>query len=280
MRVVPHDQWLVTHLNPSWKISQVKQWLLAKYFPALFPSAPDIPRQKRRPVSPITFARRVEAEPGEALPDQEYDKSSEDDEDEVLLETSDRFKYTPRQQAQKDLSGQIPKATSSTTLPQYTLLSFSTGQVLEDNALLSWYSVYPHELLELHLHTSLVKLPRDNIANYIKPYFEARVWALKVITRDDESNPRPADKLGRGTDSGEQDREKLLRRRRTKFQWQEKWVIIHQGVFQLCKDRNASISSSSLFPICVYRQCRIELRHTSRNSLHLCHYAAQSTCSI
>ncbi|KAI0089466.1 hypothetical protein BDY19DRAFT_1004250 [Irpex rosettiformis] len=243
-RFVPNDQWLVTHLNPSWKISQVKQWLLAKYFPALFALAPDWnrPSQKKRAVSPITFARRVEAEEGDSLQTDEYNDPYDSDSDEALLDTTDKYKYVPpRSLAPPTPSDEIPKTTPSATLPQYTLLSFSTGQILEDHYELSWYAVYPHELFELHSHTSLVKLPRDNIADYVKPYFEARVWALKVLTKDDEGNlgiPRSGEKIGWGPDSTEYDREKLLKKRRTKFQWQERWVIIHRGVFQLCKDRN------------------------------------------
>src|SRR5882762_5672942 len=67
---VPYDQWLITHLDTSWRIKQVKLWFLSKC--KLLPPSPsppsshlsrvnghpdvdlDLPRY--RPISPITFA--------------------------------------------------------------------------------------------------------------------------------------------------------------------------------------------------------------------------------
>ncbi|KAG7089092.1 hypothetical protein E1B28_010801 [Marasmius oreades] len=70
-RFIPYDQWLVTHVDTSWKISQLKTWFIAKCistsastsvnivtsaFPFL--NVPPKPRPKplRRPASPIVFA--------------------------------------------------------------------------------------------------------------------------------------------------------------------------------------------------------------------------------
>lgn len=174
----------------------------------------------------------------------EYNDPYDSDSDEALLDLTDKYKYVPpRSLALASPSDEIPKTTPSATLPQYTLLAFSTGQVLEDHHELSWYTVYPHELFELHSHTTIIRLPRASITDYVKPYFETRVWALKVITKDDESSlglPRSIEKLGRGADIAEHERERNLRKRRTKFQWQEQWVIIYRGLFQLCKDRNVT----------------------------------------
>lgn len=69
--VVPYDQWLVTHVDSSWTIKEVKAWILAKCIanntsvnaPAQSPQLPPInppakPKTKpaRRPASPIVFA--------------------------------------------------------------------------------------------------------------------------------------------------------------------------------------------------------------------------------
>ena len=140
-----------------------------------------------------------------------------------------------RQLAQSSATDQIPKASSSVPLPQYTLLSFSTGQILEDQRSVEYYRLFPHELLELHTHLSIIKLSRELIDDYVKPYFEARVWALRVVVRDDDGGlgaNRPTEGFA------DPDKERLLRKRKTKLQWQERWVIIHRDIFQLCKDRS------------------------------------------
>lgn len=274
---VPNDQWLVTHLNPSWKISEVKQWLLARCLPSLFTPIPDVPRQiqKRRAVSPILFARRDEVE---GAGDDSAETSQEGtmyEEDEPLLADdvlNEKFKYVPPRQTQTtnqrvDL---IPKATPSASLPQYTLLSFSTGQILEDHYPLSWYTVYPHELFELHVQTSITKLPRDNIDDYVKPYFEARVWALRGVTKDEEGVlpvSKTVEKLGRMAEGSEFDRDRLLKKRR-KMQWQEKWVVIHQGVLQLCKDRSVRMHLSFIVHIAHICTHRTGLRRIAHNSRH------------
>lgn len=256
MLVVPNDQWLVTHLNPSWKISEVKQWLLAKCLPTLFTPPLDIPRPaQKRAVSPITFARRDEIDDNEeGHPDAYHEELGYEDDEALFSEDvlQDRYKYVPpRQAASSNQSGTTLKSTTSTSLLQFALLSFSTGQILEDHYPLSWYTVYPHELLELHLHNSIVKLPRENIEEYVKPYFEARVWALRVIAKDDDGSlaiSRAAEKSTRAAaDTAEHEKDRMLRKRRTKLQWQEKWVVIHRGLFQLCKDRN--VRASQLFAV-------------------------------
>ncbi|KAF8624748.1 hypothetical protein AX17_007079 [Amanita inopinata Kibby_2008] len=53
-RYVPYDQWLVTHIQPSWKISQLKLYILSKCIGTPFHS--DTHPLAHRPPSPITFA--------------------------------------------------------------------------------------------------------------------------------------------------------------------------------------------------------------------------------
>lgn len=58
--LVPYDQWLVTHVDPSWKVKQVKLWFISKCIshptPPPLVHLPSIPNFKRRPTSPIVFA--------------------------------------------------------------------------------------------------------------------------------------------------------------------------------------------------------------------------------
>ncbi|TFK37906.1 hypothetical protein BDQ12DRAFT_666512 [Crucibulum laeve] len=70
-RFVPYDQWLLTHLDPTWKIADIKWLLLHKCIGIPFPSPLDpdhpgrsahsysfsqVPNAAERPPSPITFA--------------------------------------------------------------------------------------------------------------------------------------------------------------------------------------------------------------------------------
>jgi hypothetical protein len=75
------------------------------------------------------------------------------------------------------------------------MLAFSTGLLLEDDYSLSWYRLRPHELLELHPPGTLVRLQRDVMLEYVKPYLELDVRALRVITSDKDKD-RDAHALG------------------------------------------------------------------------------------
>ncbi|KAJ4471475.1 hypothetical protein J3R30DRAFT_1084140 [Lentinula aciculospora] len=70
-RFVPYDQWLVTHVDSSWSINEVKSWILAKCIanssshssssltpdlPLIHPPAKPKKKLPRRPASPIVFA--------------------------------------------------------------------------------------------------------------------------------------------------------------------------------------------------------------------------------
>ncbi|KAF9461594.1 hypothetical protein BDZ94DRAFT_1263415 [Collybia nuda] len=328
-RYIPHDQWITTHIDPSWKIRVVKQWFLSKCTGSTFDAPPSQaplhvhvtplrhPRKKghgskktptdagdsagagERPVSPITFApdprqrpispilfakagtvgreRRRPREPvtdetkstsGTATPTlsggtgsvgdpeevsekevdkegyeednewdpaDEYEDEDEDDDDEdddlglpispismsplggAILPTSKKISAT--------LGSPLNGKPDSTPPGIYTLIRFSTGQILEDEYLVSWYNLAPHELLELHSHVSkpleertsyptrskhtrnasifsttttggadppnlyekqyLPRLDRTVLSRYILPYFEGWVMALRVVWRGD-----------------------------------------------------------------------------------------------
>ncbi|KAJ4468410.1 hypothetical protein C8J55DRAFT_492412 [Lentinula edodes] len=70
-RFVPYDQWLVTHVDSSWTINEVKSWIVAKCIassssrtnpttnfnlPPIHPPAKPKTKPSRRPASPIVFA--------------------------------------------------------------------------------------------------------------------------------------------------------------------------------------------------------------------------------
>ena len=241
----------------------MKRWLLAKCLPGLFTPIQPFTRprssQRKRPVSPILFASRseIDNEAGHSSAGDDFeDEHSDVDPDELVSSFyQEKYKYTPGPSSTAGNAQVIPTSTSI-NVGQYILLAFSTGQVLEDHNLLSWYSLKPHEFLELHWNNAIVRLPREEIEHYVVPYFEAKVWALKALAGSDDSEAsRAAGGLGRTSEAGEAERDRT-KKKKTKLQWHERWVVIRQGLFQLCAERDYdvscmsvhfSLSSSSLF---------------------------------
>ncbi|KAK7472061.1 hypothetical protein VKT23_000174 [Stygiomarasmius scandens] len=64
-----------------------------------------------------------------------------------------------------------------------TVIRFSTGQILEDHFALGWYELKPYELLEIHRKGVILSLPRTLTLEYISPYWEGSVRALRVVLR-------------------------------------------------------------------------------------------------
>jgi hypothetical protein len=83
------------------------------------------------------------------------------------------------------------KSISTTRPDDYSLLSFSTLHILEDRYQVSWCNIRPHELLELHPSGTIVRLSR-NISfnasmNYVTPNTKTRPVgndALGSLSRD------------------------------------------------------------------------------------------------
>ncbi|KAJ7289146.1 hypothetical protein C8J57DRAFT_1213517 [Mycena rebaudengoi] len=48
MYTVPHDQWFTTHIDPGWKVPQVKLWLLSKCLPYAAPPSPPLWHHQKR----------------------------------------------------------------------------------------------------------------------------------------------------------------------------------------------------------------------------------------
>jgi hypothetical protein len=161
---------------------------------------------------------------------------------------------------------------------QYVLVSFSTGQLLEDDLSLSWYNLRQYELLELHNIASDMRLPREVMHEYVQPIFEAKVKALRVVLRETADHHRRPNrdnhenhslsqessggKVGiKSTSSiasgkrGSRHRSELdsfekadKKKKRTKLEWRDRWAVIRQGVFTICKDRSVrSLVSFLLF---------------------------------
>ncbi|KAH9923102.1 hypothetical protein B0H21DRAFT_886383 [Amylocystis lapponica] len=244
-RFVSTDQWLVTHVSTSWSISQVKQCLLDHFLPPDVRPPSALRKPKRRALSPITFSldRRTDYEP--STTDPEADVTALEDLDDTTGYR--QFKYAPPP-APSESTPELSRLDAHSP-NRYTLLAFSTGQILEDHFSLAWYTFHPHELLELHPRphavATLIILPRGTLGAYIRPYFEARVWALRLVDAGagdvvqlDMPRRGKSRAKWREREYAEDEERRDRERRLKKMEWRERWVVIHQGVFKLCKDRN------------------------------------------
>ncbi|KAI0943113.1 hypothetical protein AcV7_002350 [Taiwanofungus camphoratus] len=296
-RLVSTDQWLVTHLDCSWTIARVKQCLLDKFFSSPRSAHQSPPHKHRsgrrdRPLSPITFSTYGHSDDDVESPSTARD-DDEDDFDAFDGFSDDvdycKFKYSPAARPADSATTLVAGPSSAPpaiTLPsqsksraraevctpaRYTLLSFATGQLLEDHFALAWYAFRPYELLELHSHAGpgadgLINLPRVLPEAYVRPYFEARVRVLRVVgshhpaeylsslpkrkgkekvkdwqkQRDLEVTPisGPVMEEGPERDVDTSTGERKEKKRRKKMEWHERWVVIHQGMFKLGRHRN------------------------------------------
>jgi hypothetical protein len=269
-RAVPHDQWLVTHVDSCWKTTHLKQWLLSKCIPGASP--PDVP-PRHRPVSPITFAS------GMARAHLDDDGSDTDgfdlgglSDDDYLSDSLDisssissyKRSLKRRYHAPNTSAHMRQQSLSSAAEPQtaqYTLLAFSTGQILEDDYDLSFYNLRPFELLELHNSGADLRLPREILLEYVLPCFEAKVRVSKMVWKDSQPQEFYVDKVKIGANGrakiskartldnpdltgcpivahiNAKDEGKERRRQKAKLEWKERWLVIRQGIMTLCKHR-------------------------------------------
>ncbi|GBE89716.1 hypothetical protein SCP_1700400 [Sparassis crispa] len=261
-RFVPTDQWLVTHLQPSWSIGQVKQCLLAKFLSPTTSVIPSAISRKPRPISPITFGTDANGSNGS-------ETDSELEFDAQYL----KFKYTPGPSVPASTAGASSSSHNqpSTTIPErYSLIAFSTSQLLEDHFHLSWYGFRSYELLELHAGPGLVSLPRGVLGDYVHPYFEARVWALRVAPATPGDVLRKHRTKRKEDDQGEEAKDSQRERgRRRKMEWRVRWLVIHQGVFKLYNHRNdpSPAHSSSMSALLALRGAEHLQLHMFRRTL-------------
>jgi hypothetical protein len=261
---VASDQWLTTYFDSTCKISEVKQYILAKVYNRTVPDNDDQP--PHRPVSPITFASARNSF------DSNFEGALQDDHvidlDPHLLSEPTRQPRTMRQPLSQRVASPSSVVPESTTeqlpaiLPpqRYPILAFSTGQLLEDDCSLAWYRLRPHELLELHPPGTIVRFPRDVMVEYIKPYLELDVRALRVIVNDKDmhafgpayaapdapspgKNKKLKDLTPDGTSVGgsaSPGSQSTRKRRKTKLEWRDRYLVIRQGMLNLFKSRTVS----------------------------------------
>ena len=83
---------------------------------------------------------------------------------------------------------------------------------------------------------SLTALPRHTPALYIQPYWQGWVRALRVVSRIQTT---PASDEPPHTSLEDNDREgNGDRKQGERFEWRERWVVIHNGVINMCKTPN------------------------------------------
>jgi hypothetical protein len=266
---VASDQWLTTYFDSTCKISEVKQYILAKVFNTSVPDNDDQP-SRNRPVSPITFASARNSL------DSNFEGSLQDDHiidlDPHLFSEPTRQLRTVRQPLSQRVASPSSGVTASGSsmeqrpiiLPpqHYPMIAFSTGQLLEDDCSLAWYRLRPHELLELHPPGTIVRFPRDVMLEYIKPYLELDVRALRVIVNDKDmhafgpttcaapdasspckNNKKPKDlasDCSSAAGSASPALQSTRKRRKTRLEWRDRYLVIRQGMLSLYKSRSVS----------------------------------------
>ncbi|KAI0262998.1 hypothetical protein BC834DRAFT_888591 [Gloeopeniophorella convolvens] len=260
-RYVASDQWFTTQFDDAWKIAEVKQYILSKVHSATT-SGNDYLPSRTRPVSPITFAsvfpsRQSVDTSTEGSLDDDYAFDSESD---LAPETTrwvrprqGLFNSSPAAAAPEHGAG----GTKTAALPahHYQMLAFSTGQLLEDDYSLAWYRLRPHELLELHPPGTIVRLRREVMLEYVQPYLELDVRALRVVISDRDAHGHvhvqeaPPNKIRKqkdaageprnpaGTASGTAPPQSIRKRRKTKLEWRDRYLVIHHGMLNLFKSR-------------------------------------------
>jgi hypothetical protein len=263
---VASDQWLTTYFDSTCKILEVKKYILAKVYNRTVPDNDDQP-SRNRPVSPITFASARNSL------DSNFEGSLQDDHvidlDPHLLSDPTRQPRTMRQPLSQRVASPSSGVPGSPTeqlpaiLPphHYPIVAFSTGQLLEDDCSLAWYRMRPHELLELHPPGTIVRFPRDVMLEYIKPYLELDVRALRVIVNDKDmhafgatyaapdtpspnKNKKPKDLAAPDgpsvASSASPASQSTRKRRKTKLEWRDRYLVIRQGMLSLFKSRTVS----------------------------------------
>jgi len=153
------------------------------------------------------------------------------------------------------------------------MLAFSTGQILEDDYSLAWYRLHPYELVELHPPGSIVRLPRDIMLEFIQPYLELDVRALRVVVnaKDGHGASHVQDlspnKTGKPKDTSGESRSppggvggpgapppSIRKRKKMKLEWRDRYLVIRQGMLSLFKSRSVSHGCRCipLFWVCLY----------------------------
>ncbi|KAJ7705186.1 hypothetical protein B0H16DRAFT_1636682 [Mycena metata] len=247
-RFLPHDQWFTTHVDSDWKVKQVKSWLLAKCLPYAAPPSPPLRQSARkniRPPSPITFAPDPRHRPispitfampkGKGTPDDasEFEEPPPEDDELSEPETPPPEEILPPVQPKKRAI--LPTASTSTKgdlYSQFTLIRFSTGQLLEDDLPLGFYDMQADELLEIHRVGVIVPLPRANPTRYLDAYWEGWVRVLRMRPMDEEEDSYALYKVRRAETRA--------------LEWRDRWLVVREGSIYLCRDESRLIHTLTL----------------------------------
>ncbi|EJD46245.1 hypothetical protein AURDEDRAFT_184526 [Auricularia subglabra TFB-10046 SS5] len=169
-RFVPADVWLTTHIEYSWTVREVKQWLVTKCNAdsqaARLPPV-DVPGPRFRAGSPVGFAS---VRSSEDFSDSETDAALSLD-GHASLNAHARSRRAQRVR-------QLERANTGDDISaQFCLISFSNGHILEDGLKISTYNLRPYELLELQRRNDSVYVSRRV---YLKPHFDMPLLVLKI----------------------------------------------------------------------------------------------------
>ena len=222
-----------------------------------------------RPVSPITFASAQDPFDSASEGSLEDDLTADFESHLSMEPTSNRqlrMRLTPPQRVPSPSISGSPTERQAAAFPphHYSMLAFSTGQLLEDDYSLAWYGLRPHELLELHPPGTIVRLQREVALEYIQPYLELDVRALRVIINDKDmqhalGSTHPPDtsfssspgKMKKSKDAAGESRsptaaagsrgsstpQSTRKRRKTKLEWRNRYLVIRRGMLSLFKSR-------------------------------------------
>lgn len=119
----------------------------------------------------------------------------------------------------------LPTASTSTKgdlYSQFTLIRFSTGQLLEDDLPLGFYDMQADELLEIHRVGVIVPLPRANPTRYLDAYWEGWVRVLRMRPMDEEEDSYALYKIRRAETRA--------------LEWRDRWLVVREGSIYLCRD--------------------------------------------
>lgn len=147
---MPHDQWFLTNISPSWKIKHLKQSIIAKALNLPFDRRFLMEDSTARPPSPITFAPiEVPLQESEFISGPgscEVDKIQAG----YKMQGDDGGKSNGAFSDMPIVDPLFAEYKSQIYSSVFTLIRFSTGQILEEHFFVSWYDLGPHELVELH----------------------------------------------------------------------------------------------------------------------------------
>jgi hypothetical protein len=249
----------------SWKVADVKRYILSKVSTEEEASQFSFP-SRRRPVSPIIFASNLPRRPLDPLADVSVGVGSDVDADTLAFGISGHVRPKPLPNSTLAPSytstGNPSLSGPALSTSHYALIEFSTGQLLEDDYSLAWYCLRPNVLLELHPPGIVVNLNRDNELEYSQPYFETKIKALRVTMGDQSAMDKDLDPdrktapgrhkadtpTKKGKEKEVQDTVSSLdrppstkKRKKTRLEWKERWLIIHHGTMNVHKDRFVSV---------------------------------------